>query len=163
VLILGIDPGSNRCGYGLIRSVGPRLMFVGAGVIDVRKGPIDGRLLEIGGELEDVCAEALAQLGPDETIAAGIESGYIDRHGPSVLVLGAARGAAIYVVRKALACRVLEYAPATVKKATTGSGKADKWMIARMVAKRLGMRREPAPDAADALAIAITRAQDSAT
>jgi len=164
VISIGIDPGSNRTGYGIVRAEGPRLTFIAAGVIQAtRGGPLCQRLVEIGKELEDVCDEALAQLRPDENIVAGIEAGYSDGHGATDLVLGAARGVALYVVRYHLAREVREYQPATVKKAACGNGRANKAMVARIVARRLGMKREPAADAGDALAIAIARAQDGAT
>jgi len=161
-LVLGIDPGSRRCGYGVVRSEGPRLSYVAAGVIDVgTKRPLAARLVEIGEELSEVCNEVQAQRQPGEPVAAGIESGYVDGHGATALVLGAARGVALYVVASAFGCEVRQYEPSTVKKAATGSGKADKAQVARMVALRLRMKREPTSDAADAIAIAITRAQDA--
>ncbi len=160
MISIGIDPGSNRTGYGMIRADGPRLTFLAAGVIAAGTGPLCQRLVEIGRELEDVCDEAMAKLRPDETIVAGIEAGYSDGHGATALVLGAARGVALYVVRCHLNREVREYQPATVKKAACGSGKATKDQVARVVARRLGMKREPAADAADALAVAIARACD---
>jgi crossover junction endodeoxyribonuclease RuvC len=160
-VVVGVDPSSTKCGYAVIRSVGPRLTYLGCGVIDAgQRRPLPDRLLEIGRELHAVCDEALAKIGPDELVAAAIESGYADGHGGTALVLGAARGVAIYVMRSTLGCAVREYAPATVKKAATGSGRATKEQVAMMVARRLGMQREPATDAADALAIAICRACD---
>jgi crossover junction endodeoxyribonuclease RuvC len=161
VIVLGVDCGSCKTGYGMIRVTGPRFEYLACGVIDTgSKRPLDQRLLEIGRELEDICDEALAKLGPDEAVAAAVEAGYSDGYGGTALVLGAARGVAIYVIRRTLACEVREYQPATAKKAATGSGRADKAQVAKMVALRLGMKREPAPDAADALSIALARAQD---
>lgn len=161
-LVVAVDPSSIKCGYALLRSEGPRLTYLAAGVIDAgSKRSLCRRLVEIGAELHDVCDEAIAALMPGEDIIAGIESGYVDSHGPTALVLGAARGVAMYVLGHSLGCEVREYAPSTVKKAATSNGRADKGQVARIVAKRLRMKREPAPDAADALACAIARAQDT--
>lgn len=161
MISIGIDPGSNRTGYGMIRADGPRLTFLAAGVIDAGRGPLCQRLVEIGRELEEVCDEALAKLRPDEDIVAGVEAGYVDGHGATALVLGAARGVALYVVRYHLNREVREYPPGTAKKAACGNGRADKAQVARIVARRLGMKREPTADAGDALAISITRACDT--
>jgi crossover junction endodeoxyribonuclease RuvC len=69
-VVLGCDPSSTKCGYGLVRVVGSRFEYLACGVIDAgSKRPLDQRLLEIGRELEEVCDEALAKLGPDETVA----------------------------------------------------------------------------------------------
>lgn len=159
-LVLGIDPSSLKCGYGVVRSDGQRLSFIAAGVIEVPgRRPLDERLVEIGDELAEVCDELLAQLQPDEDVACAIEAGYSDGRA-TALVLGAARGAAIYVVRSHLRRDVRQYEPSTVKKAATGSGRAPKDQVARMVMARLGLKREPSPDASDALAVAIARACD---
>lgn len=160
-LVVSADPGSSRCGYAILRSDGPRLTYLAAGVIDVgSKRPLYRRLVEIGAELQEVCDEAMAKLLPGEDVMAAIEAGYADGHGATALVLGAARGVAMFVLGHALGCEVREYPPSTVKKSACGSGRADKTQVARIVAKRLGMKREPAHDAGDALAIGITRAQD---
>lgn len=160
-LVVGCDPGSSKCGYALLRSDGPRLTYVAAGVIDVgSKRPLYRRLVEIGVELQEVCDEALAALLPGEGVMAAIEAGYVDGHGHSALVLGAARGVAMFVLGHALGCEVREYAPSTAKKSACGSGNADKAQVARIVAKRLGMKRVPAHDAGDAIAIGICRATD---
>jgi len=159
-LVLGIAPSSVKCGYGVIRSDGPRLTYVAAGVIDASKRlPLDARLVEIGDELAQVCDELLAQLRPDEDVACAIEAGYSDGRA-TALVLGAARGAAMYVVRSHLRRDVRQYEPSTVKKAACGSGRAPKDQVARLVMARLGLKRQPGPDASDALAVAITRATD---
>ena len=160
-LVLGIDPGSYRCGYGAIRATRAGLVYLAAGVIELaRARPLPARLVELGAELVDVCTELQALREPDEPVHVGIEAGYADGHGATALVLGAARGVTMYIVASTFNCQVLEYAPATVKKAACGYGKAPKEQVARMVTLRLGLRRPLAADAGDALAIAITRAQD---
>ena len=161
MLVMGFDPGSYRCGYGAVRAARTGLQYLAAGVIDLnRRAALVTRLIELGADLAHVCKEMEALRGPNESVMIGVEAGYADGHGGSALVLGAARGVTMYVVASAFYCPIREYAPSTVKKATTGYGKADKAQVARMVALRLGLRRALAPDAGDALAIAITRAQD---
>jgi crossover junction endodeoxyribonuclease RuvC len=163
-VIAACDPSSIKCGYAVIRSSGQRLTYIAAGVIDAgSKRPLGQRLVEIGRELEEVTDIALAALAPGEKLMAAIEGGYIDGHGPSVLALAAARGVAMFVLGHNLKCEVRVYQPASVKLAATGSGKADKSQVARMVARRLGMKKEPNGDSGDALAIAIARAQDGST
>ncbi len=150
--ILGIDPGSVKMGYGCIETDGPRLTYVEAGVLTApaKVGKYE-RLVELGRDLE----ELIADLKPD---VAALEAGFVKGQ-MGALVSGAARGVAAYV----LGCRgipVREYAPATVKKTATGNGAAEKEQVAEMVARQLGLNSIPAPDAADALAIAICRARD---
>lgn len=160
MIIVAVDPGSIRCGYGVIRANGPRLSYVAAGVIEApARLPLDRRLLEIGEELQAVCSNALDELYPDEDVACGIEAGYADGRA-TALVLGAARGVAIYVMRSVLRRDVREYQPAAVKSAVTGSGRASKDQVARVAMARLGMKRQPAADAGDALGVCIAVAQD---
>jgi crossover junction endodeoxyribonuclease RuvC len=153
--VLGVDPGSIKMGYGCIDvAPGCRLTYVEAGVL-VAPDKMDkyARLVELGRDLEAVIAE----LRPD---VVALEAGFVKGQ-QGALVSGAARGVAAYVAGRA-GLQVVEYAPATVKKAASGHGAAGKDQVARIVAMRLRMVREPDPDAADALAIAITRAQDRA-
>ena len=140
-------------GYGCI-DVGPagRLAYVDAGVLEAKKStPKYERLTELGRDLEAL----LDELKPDQV---GLEAGFVKGQ-QGALVSGAARGIAAYVAgRRGLLVR--EYAPATVKKVATGYGAADKTQVAELVARQLGMRAIPGPDAGDALAIAICRARD---
>jgi len=151
--VLGVDPGSIKMGYGCIDvAPGCRLTYVEAGVITA-SAKLDkyDRLVELGRDLEAVIVE----LRPDVfCLEAGFVKGQM-----GALVSGAARGVAAFVAGRA-GLQVTEYAPATVKKAACGSGNAEKEQVAQVVAIRLGLVRTPALDAADALAIAIARAQD---
>jgi crossover junction endodeoxyribonuclease RuvC len=151
IRILGIDPGSNICGYGVIEAERIRLTYVAAGVITTRgDAPKYARIAEIGAELETLIAEV------KPTVLA-LEAGFV-RGQMGALVSGAARGVAAYVgVRAGLP--VFEYAPATVKQAVTTAGNAAKESVARMVQLHLGLRVTPVADAADALAVAIAHAR----
>jgi crossover junction endodeoxyribonuclease RuvC len=154
VIILGIDPGSSSLGYGAVERVGNTTWaFLGAGTISaLEKADKCVRFVEIW---KGLC-EVFSEYGPDEV---GVEAGFVKWGRPGSLTLAAARGM-VYLAAGLNGLTTREYAPATVKKAATGSGKADKALVAKMVAYRLGMKREPEPDAADALAVAITRAMD---
>jgi crossover junction endodeoxyribonuclease RuvC len=150
--ILGIDPGSRRCGYGVIDVVPPlELQYVECGVIQVRPtAPFAARLAEIAAGLRDVIGE----LAPAEV---AIENVFLHANVQSALLLGHARGVALLCAAEA-GLAVHEYTPARVKKAVAGRGRAEKRQIQEMVRALMGLRRAPAPDAADALAIAICHA-----
>ena len=153
MLVIGVDPGSVKMGYGIIDvAPGFRLTFVEAGVLTARAilGKYE-RLVELGRDLEEIVRE----FRPD---AGALEAGFV-RGQMGALVSGAARGVAAFVLGCA-GVPVVEYAPATVKKAACGAGNAEKDQVARIVQMHLRLARQPEPDAADALAIAITRAAD---
>jgi crossover junction endodeoxyribonuclease RuvC len=157
VIVLGVDPGSIRLGYGVVRTVGQRLHYLDCGVISAPAGwSLERRLAEIGQGLEDAVSEAVEAADPGELCLAAIEAGYAE--GPGVLALSAARGVAMFILYRQLGVEIRAYAPSTVKLAATGHGNADKSLVSRMVKLRLGMKTEPGPDEGDALAIAICRA-----
>ena len=147
--ILGIDPGSRVCGYGVIEAVGGELRYLECGILTAPEAePMEHRLGEIARGLREVIAE----LAP--TIAA-VEDVFIHQNARSGLALAQARGMALAVLGIA-GLRVASYPPASVKKAVAGSGRADKGQIARMVQVLIGLRSLPRADATDALAVAIT-------
>jgi crossover junction endodeoxyribonuclease RuvC len=154
--VLGIDSGSRVLGYGLIDAQGDLLSYIECGVLTASAtlGKYQ-RLAEIGRDLEAL----LVELKPD---AVAMEQGFI---GPvrggiqqGMLVSAAARGVAGFICARA-GLPVVEYAPATVKKFATGKGNADKALVAKMVKMQLMLKAEPAPDAADALGVAIAHAR----
>lgn len=164
MLVLGIDPGSVKCGYGLIRADGLRVSYVEAGVLTAPESWTKyARLAEIGNEIVAILAEHAVD-------AVAIEAGFIvpfRRKGSEeiysqqgALVSAAARGMAGYIAASR-GIQVFEYAPAAVKKVACGQGNADKAQVARAIKLRLGMKSEPAPDAADALSIAICHAMQA--
>jgi crossover junction endodeoxyribonuclease RuvC len=149
VRILGIDPGSRICGYGVIEEVDGELRYIECGVLTApEQRPMEHRLGEIARGLKDVIAE----LGPD---MVAIEDVFIQHNVRSGLALAQARGMALAVVGLA-GLDVASYPPASVKKAVSGSGRADKDQVARMVQVLIGLRTLPRADATDALAVAIT-------
>ncbi len=148
--ILGLDPGSRVCGYGVIDSDGgSALRYVECGVLTApEQDPMEDRLGEIARGLREVIDE----LKP--TVVA-VEDVFVHQNARSALALAQARGMALAVVGLA-GLRVASYPPAIVKKTVTGSGGAPKEQIARMVQALIGLRSLPRADASDALAVAIT-------
>jgi crossover junction endodeoxyribonuclease RuvC len=150
-LILGVDPGLNRCGWGLVLSDGARLSHVAHGVI---KPPAQQQLASrLYVVFEELCA-VIERHTPDE---AAVEETYVNSNARAALALGQARGVALAAAaRRGLA--VAEYAPATIKKAIVGSGAADKTQIAFMVRRLLPTAGDVGADAADALGVALCHA-----
>jgi crossover junction endodeoxyribonuclease RuvC len=151
IRILGVDPGLNRCGWGLITSEGSRLSYVAHGVV------APNPKLSLAERLGAVCAgleEVIAAHHPDE---AAVEETFVNANPRAALALGQARGAAMVAVAR---CGLLagEYPPATIKKAVVGTGQADKTQIAFMVRRLLPACGDASADAADALAVAICHA-----
>ena len=153
IRILGIDPGLNRTGYGVVEAAGPRLSFVAAGVIKVPAGDLHQRLGTILRSLADVIRETQPHV-------ATIEKVFVNVNPQSTLLLGQARGAAICAaVAEGLV--VHEYAALRIKQAVVGFGRADKRQVQSMVQRLLELDRAPTSDAADALACAICHAHSA--
>ena len=147
--ILGLDPGSRVCGYGVIEADGTELRYVECGLLTAPEdAPVEKRLGEIARGLREVIGE----LSP---AYVAIEDVFSHQNVRSALALAQARGMALAVVGLA-GLPVASYPPASVKKAVSGSGRADKDQVARMVQALIGLRSLPRADATDALAVAIT-------
>src|SRR3954467_4849951 len=151
VRIIGIDPGLRRTGWGVIEIEGNRLVFIGCGSVEPKEGlPLATRLLAI----HEGLSPGLGDFKPAE---AAVEQTFVNKDGVATLKLGQARGVAM-LAPAMFGISVAEYAPNQVKKTVVGAGHADKNQILLML-KILLQRAEPkSPDAADALAIAITHA-----
>jgi crossover junction endodeoxyribonuclease RuvC len=151
MIVLGVDPGTIRTGWGVVRRVGPRVQGIDAGVIVARRdAPLEERLLLMFRGLGAVIAEH----GPSCMAVEDVFS----KHARSALTLGQARGVVLLAGAQA-ALEVSSYSPALVKRSVAGRGQAPKEQLARIVCAILGWRDLPAVDATDALAIAITHAQ----
>ena len=150
-LILGIDPGSRRTGYGLIITKNTLVEVVAHGEIqtDTMTTP-HARLQKIDVELRKI----IAQYQPQE---AAIEQVFTFHNHQSALKLGQARGVALVAVA-AFTIPVSEYSARQVKKAIVGYGAASKAQIQQMVTVLLKLKKTPSADAADALAIALCHA-----
>lgn len=153
--ILGIDPGSRLLGYGLVETEGPRTRHLAHGVVRCGDGPLPGRLTLIFREL----SQLMRDFRPDH---AAIEQVFVNRNVQSALVLGQARGAAICAIGEH-DVPISEYAPAEIKRAIVGRGRAEKVQIQHMVRVLLKLEETPSADAADALAVALCHAHVSAT
>ncbi|MBV8565141.1 MAG: crossover junction endodeoxyribonuclease RuvC [Methylobacteriaceae bacterium] len=152
IRIIGIDPGLRNMGWGVIDAAGSRLSFVACGSVasDERQTPAE-RLCELHGGLSRV----VEVHGPHE---AAVEETFVNRDPQSALRLGQARGVALLVPSLA-GLLVAEYAANLIKKTVVGVGHAGKDQIAMMVKVLLPASNARTPDAADALAVAITHAQ----
>ena len=150
VRVLGIDPGSQRTGFGVLDAVGPRLTYVASGVIRTQKGEFADRLCEIFRCVQTI----VAQYRPHEI---AIERVFVNRNPDSALKLGQARGAAICGTADANA-EVFEYATRQIKQAVVGSGSAEKAQVQLMMKSILKLDGPLSPDAADALAAAVCHA-----
>ena len=152
VRILGIDPGLRNTGWGLITQDGSKLSFIACGTI---KSDEKKSLAERLKQLHDGLSEIVTSYTPDE---AAVEETFVNKDARATLKLGHARGIALLVPALA-GLSVAEYAPNLVKKTIVGAGHADKDQIHMMVKVLLPKSDAKTPDAADALAIAMTHAQ----
>jgi crossover junction endodeoxyribonuclease RuvC len=152
IRILGIDPGLRHVGWGLIEAEGSRLVYVGCGSIETRP---DLSLAERLAQIHRGLTALIEETRPQE---AAVEETFVNRDPQSALKLGQARGIAL-AVPALLGLLVAEYAANVVKKTIVGAGHAEKAQIAMMVKMLLPACQIASPDAADALAVAITHAQ----
>lgn len=151
VLILGIDPGLNRCGWGLVLSEGSRLAHVAHGVITPKQQQ------QLASRLHDVFEGLCAVMEEHRPHEVAVEETFVNSNARAALALGQARGVALAAAARA-GVLVAEYAPTTIKKAIVGSGAADKTQIAFMVRRLLPTAGDVAADAADALGVALCHA-----
>jgi crossover junction endodeoxyribonuclease RuvC len=155
VRILGIDPGSRICGYGMIvagGAAGRGMAYVECGVLTAPEAHAAEERL---GEIACGLGEVIDELRP---AVIALEDVFARVNVKSALALAQARGMVLAVAGlRRLA--VVSYTAPLVKKQITGRGRADKEQLARMVAAMVGLRTPPRVDAADALALAITHAR----
>lgn len=154
--ILGLDPGLQHTGWGVIDAAGSRLSFVAAGVVNSSaRLDLAERLVEIHDGLRMV----IDAHQPDE---AAVEETFVNKNPSSTLKLGLARG--VVLLTPALyKLRVAEYPANLVKKSVVGAGHADKAQVQMMVNVLLPAARTENADAADALAVAICHAHHMGT
>lgn len=156
--VLGIDPGSRFCGFGVVEDAGAgRVRYLDCGVVTLGDGPIEARLSALHAALCGTLA-----IHRPEIVA--IEDVFHARNAHSAFVLGQARGVALLAAAQSGA-RVASFAPSVIKQAVTGTGRAEKDQVARMVCILLGIEVTARADATDALAAAVCgllRAHDPA-
>jgi crossover junction endodeoxyribonuclease RuvC len=149
VIIFGIDPGSERTGYGCIDTDGRRHRLVACGAIS---SPAHTAFPERLHVIHLGLVRLLAECRPD---CVAIENIFHARNVRSALKLGHARGVAL-LAASAAGLPIAEYTPAEIKRAVVGFGRAEKQQVGQMVKLLLGMAAVPSPhDAADAIAVAI--------
>jgi crossover junction endodeoxyribonuclease RuvC len=152
VKVLGIDPGTAACGYGIVHGSDGRLRAICHGWWRTPpRARVEARLLTIFTGVQ----ELIAAHAPD---AVALEESFVGADARIALSVGQARGAVLVAASSAgVACA--EYAPARVKQAVCGYGRADKEQVGRMVRAILALEEIPQPHhAADALAVAICHA-----
>ena len=154
--MLGIDPGSRACGYGLVEFTAGRLVAVEFGVWRERaEAPISRRLASLFSRAERL----LAENRPD---AVALETVFQGKSVPAAVALSHARGVVLLAAARA-SLPTFEYEPLTIKKAITGYGRAEKPQVREMVRSLLSRPQESIPlDAADALATAICHCHHAA-
>ena len=153
--VIGIDPGTAACGYGIVQGNGNRLRALDHGwwQTSARARP-EVRLQTI----YEAVAGLIEQHSPDAVV---LEESYVGADARIALSVGQARGAVLVACARA-GVECSEYAPARVKSTVGGYGRADKSQVQRMVKAILGLPELPAPNhAADALAVAICHALSS--
>ena len=154
--ILGLDPGLGTTGWGLIEAQGNRLSHIANGELKTKTAaPLPARLADLAGQIEAL----LAEHRPD---GAAVEEVFVNKNPQSTLKLGQARGVALMLAARS-GLEVGEYAARLVKKAVVGSGNAEKVQVHAMVGRLLPGVSIAGPDAADALAVAITHAHHLAS
>lgn len=153
MVILGIDPGTAICGYGVVKKENYRFSLVDYGAVNTPAGmPLEERLVRI----YDGISELINRYQPQEM---AVEELFFNNNAKTALSVGHARGV---VLLAGAHCNVpiFEYTPLQVKQGIVGYGRADKQQVQYMVKTMLNMREIPKPDdAADALAIAICHGQ----
>ena len=147
VTVLGIDPGSQCMGWGVVREVSGQLTLVDCGTIRPKSSIFELRL----GEIFDALSGIIARHAPGE---AAVENVFVQKNVLSALKLGQARGAAIAACAAAK-IPVTSYEPALIKKTIVGAGRAEKSQVSFMVGRMLGVTPDWALDTSDALACAM--------
>lgn len=150
-VILGIDPGSRKTGYGLVQRYGSKTCYVASGVIRMAAELTLPERLKV---IFSAVSEIIVQYRPDEM---AVEQVFMAKNAGSALKLGQARGAAI-VAGVSRELTVYEYEARKVKQSVVGNGAADKVQIQHMVKTLLQLPGVPQEDAADALAVALCHA-----
>ena len=148
--VLGIDPGLEATGYGILEGDKEGVTLVEAGVIHTDgKVPLEGRLTEIAGEMAGI----LAQFSPDAVAIEDLYSHYA--HPKTAIIMAHARGI-VFLKAAEAGAPVYQYAATRIKKSLTGNGRASKHQMQMMIKLTLGLKAIPEPpDVADALATAL--------
>ena len=155
MIILGIDPGSRKTGYGLISKQGNRLIHIDNGAIFTQSAKDFPQRLE---QIFTGLSAIIAQYQPE---VVAVEDVFLAKNAQSALKLGQARGAAI-VAAVNVGLSVYEYTAMQVKQAVVGTGRAEKAQVQQMIKVLLNLPEIAQEDASDALAVAICHAHSAA-
>jgi crossover junction endodeoxyribonuclease RuvC len=153
-VILGIDPSLRGTGFGVLRVAKPHPIGLAHGTIHCPAGWERSRCLV---RIVETLRDLVKQHRPTVCVVEGL---FYAQNLQTALLLGEARGAALAAVAEA-GLEIYEIAPRKVKQAIVGYGGAQKSAVAKMVQRLLNLSEPPAPDAADALALALTHAQEN--
>jgi crossover junction endodeoxyribonuclease RuvC len=151
-VILGVDPSLRGTGYGIIKLAKPFPETLAHGTISCPAGWERSRCLA---KISQSLREAIQKHRPTVCVIEGL---FYAQNLQTALIMGEARGAAIAAIAEA-GLEIFEIAPRKVKQAIVGYGAAQKSAVAKMVQRLLNLPKPPAPDAADALALALAHAQ----
>ena len=152
--VLGIDPGSNITGYGIVEVSGNTYTHIASGDIKLKKTQsLAEKLLTIHNSIKDL----IRDFKPE---SMAIENVFFAKNARSAIILGHARGAAL-LSASSMGLEVSEYSPTEIKKAVTGHGRADKKDMQKMIGLLIGKDLTTSSDSADALAIAICHLNNS--
>jgi crossover junction endodeoxyribonuclease RuvC len=153
-IVIGVDPSLRGTGYGVIQLHGSQPRALAHGTISCPAGwPRSRCLVKISQTLRDVIAK-------NHPMVCAIEGLFYAQNLQTAQIMGEARGAAMAALAEA-GLEIYEIAPRKVKQAIVGYGAAQKLAVGKMVQRMLQLAEPPAPDAADALAIALAYAQES--
>ena len=152
-VVLGLDPSIRGTGYGIIRASKPFPETIAQGTI---KCPATWPRSRCLGLIAQTLRDIIRQHKPDVCVTEGL---FFAQNLQTALIMGEARGAALAVIAEA-GLDIYEMAPRKVKQAIVGYGAARKDAVAKMVQRMLHLTDQPDPDAADALALALTQLQE---
>jgi crossover junction endodeoxyribonuclease RuvC len=153
-VILGVDSSLRGTGWGVIRTGGAHPVALGSGTVSCPAGWERSRCLA---RIAEALRDAVKRLHPEVCAMEGL---FYAQNLQTALIMGEARGAALVAVAEAR-LEVFEIAPRKVKQAVVGYGAAQKGAVAKMVQRLLRLPEPPAPDEADALAVALAFAQET--
>jgi crossover junction endodeoxyribonuclease RuvC len=153
-VILGVDPSLRGTGYGVIRLAKPHPVTLAHGTISCPPGWEQSRCLV---KISQTLREVVRRHEPTVCVVEGL---FYAQNLQTAIVMGEARGAAMAVIAEA-GLEIFEIATRKVKQAIVGYGAAQKSAVAKMVQRMLNLSKPPAPDAADALALALAHAQEN--
>jgi crossover junction endodeoxyribonuclease RuvC len=154
MILLGLDPGIGRTGFGVLDTSAPQL-YLTSGCLTTPAGPVEERLHRLGRDLADL----IGNVHPER---AAVESVFFGANKTTAMLTAQARGVLLYILRE-YHIPVISFTPLQIKSRLTGFGAADKAQVQAIVVQRLSLAAPPQPDdAADALAAALCLADSPA-